>query len=241
MSRTFVVALVGAILLAVGAGVVAHWFIPVVAVELRKGDVHMLHPPPDGPCAVSHLVGHVEDVRDFDIPAGKLPDSIFCFNAQSGLNAGWAGDNLSSGTPAVKGRMRALDALAMLVTNTDLEVVPPPGNISTVGLRLRNPSGPPCAVNAPWGRTGDVRDYNIPAGKTPQSLSCFAKQSGVDIYWPGNDADGRPTPAVTGHMSAFDAIRAMLVNTDLVVSADDKVVNVLVSTRPHANSTSPPH
>jgi hypothetical protein len=140
--RTLIVGLV--LLLAIGAGA-AHWLIPPWAVELpnSQDNGRNFHPPANNPCAGNERLGHIEDVRDFDIPAGQLPESLFCFDAQSGLASGWGGHLPNrSHTAAVKGRMRAIDAIVMLVANTDLEVVPPTENGSVVSLRLRQPDGP---------------------------------------------------------------------------------------------------
>jgi len=180
----------------------------------------------------------VQDVRDFDIPAGKLPESLYCFDAQAGLLTGWNDTpRVHEQTPALRGHMRAYDAVVLLVENTDLEVVPLQGNDSTVTLRLRRPdahgnvyqtpTAGPCRDSTLIGKLDDVRDFNIPAGVTPDRAYCFSAQSGVPIVLVGHAAGTvRPTHAVKGRMSAWTAITQLLKGTGFNVQSDDTIVTI---------------
>jgi hypothetical protein len=218
---------VAVILLAVGAWAVL-WRHPRGAVEIPLAADAASNSPDKGPCANHGRSGHVYDVQDFDIPAGTVPQSVFCFDAQAGTIAGWGGEDSGSATPAVKGRMRAIEAVEKLLQNTDLEIIPPQDNGPFVNLRLR-----PCAQRI-HGRFDDVRDYNIPSGETPQSLLCLSRESGVGITWGDGATASWQTPTVSGHMSARDAVDKLLVNTGLeaTTGTDSLAVRVKGEHRP---------
>lgn len=65
------------------------------------------------------------------------------------------------------------------------------------------------------------RNFDIPAASAVTALPEFGRQAGVQIIAPEEQLDGIVTPAIKGRMDVHEALRRLLVNTDLEVAGDD--------------------
>lgn len=75
------------------------------------------------------------------------------------------------------------------------------------------------------------KSYSIPAGDAAATLRTFSQQSGEQIVYPVEAVRGVPTRAVSGDLSAREALEAMLAGTDLVVAQDAATGALSVQTR----------
>lgn len=66
------------------------------------------------------------------------------------------------------------------------------------------------------------RSFNIPAEAAEKSLKQFASQSGVEVLFSTQAADGIRTNAIRGEFVPTDAVRKMLAETPLYLVSDDK-------------------
>ena len=64
---------------------------------------------------------------------------------------------------------------------------------------------------------GAKRTFDLPADTAERSIRRFAEQSGLEVFYPSSATQGVRTPAVTGEMTAGEALDAMLAGTDLIV------------------------
>lgn len=78
------------------------------------------------------------------------------------------------------------------------------------------------AVHAPaWAQTQADVAFDIPPGELTASLNTFARQAGVQIFFPSAELAGRQAPAIKGTMPPRAALRRLLVAGDLEIAADD--------------------
>ena len=63
--------------------------------------------------------------------------------------------------------------------------------------------------------------FDIPAGELTASLNAFARQAGVQIFFPSAEMAGRKAPAIKGSMPSRDALQRLLAAGDLEIAADD--------------------
>lgn len=66
------------------------------------------------------------------------------------------------------------------------------------------------------------RSFNIPAEAAEKSLKQFASQSGVEVLFSTQAADGIRTNAIRGEFVPTDAVRKILAGTPLYLVSDDK-------------------
>jgi hypothetical protein len=109
---------------------------------------HLLAPHAMAPHAIElplpplPLNGTVNDVVDFNIPAGTTPQSAFILSEQGNVSVAFADDgsaNVPHTTPEVKGRMCVLCAANKLLEGTDLQVMPT-FDVGFVDIQLRTNS-----------------------------------------------------------------------------------------------------
>lgn len=96
---------------------------------------------------------------------------------------------------------------------------------ATIFLLLAGASA--IAVPAPArAETAQRVRFDVPAGDLAGSLNEVARQSGVRIAFPYDRASGRRALALKGQMTAADAVRQLIANTELkvAVSAPDHIV-----------------
>ncbi|PVM84529.1 hypothetical protein DDF62_22655 [Caulobacter radicis] len=77
------------------------------------------------------------------------------------------------------------------------------------------------AMAAPSLAVAAERPFNIPAQTTAAALTTFARQAGVQIFFPSQAIAGIRSPAVTGVMEPRVALDRLIVGTGLIVAADD--------------------
>jgi hypothetical protein len=113
--------LVGAVLLEAAMFASAKYNVPSMERKVI-GTVQLDHCPYLQP---GDLHGYAGDVHDFDIPAGRIEQTIRCFSIESGLEEGYTSDMQYVRTAAVKGRMTAFMALRQMLAPTNLVIVSP--------------------------------------------------------------------------------------------------------------------
>ncbi len=64
--------------------------------------------------------------------------------------------------------------------------------------------------------------YDLPSGDAAATLKQFSAQSGEQIVYPVEQVSGAKTNAVSGDLTAREALDRMVAGTDLVVVQDDK-------------------
>lgn len=85
----------------------------------------------------------------------------------------------------------------------------------------------------PLAATGNgPRRFNLPAGDAATTLTEFARQSGEQIAYLVDNVRGQRTRAVTGELSAYEALRQMLVDTNLTAHRDSATGAMTVARRP---------
>lgn len=77
------------------------------------------------------------------------------------------------------------------------------------------------AVHAPAFAQAPAATFDIPAGDLTASLNTFARQAGVQIFFPSAELAGRKAPAIKGAMPVRAALSKLLAAGDLEVAADD--------------------
>lgn len=77
------------------------------------------------------------------------------------------------------------------------------------------------AIHAPAFAQTPAVAFDIPAGDLTASLNAFARQAGVQIFFPSAELSGRKAPAIKGVMPAHAALSRLLSAGDLEIAADD--------------------
>jgi hypothetical protein len=83
------------------------------------------------------------------------------------------------------------------------------------------------------------KNFSLPAGDAATTLKSFADQSGEQILYPAELVRGTKTNAVSGELSAREALDAMLANTGLVIVQDKESGALAVKKSGPENSTPP--
>ncbi|MBS0662899.1 MAG: TonB-dependent receptor [Verrucomicrobia bacterium] len=75
---------------------------------------------------------------------------------------------------------------------------------------------------AAWAADADRKPYDLPAGDAASTLKQFSAQSGEQIVYPVAQVTGLKTNAVSGDLTAREALERMVAGTDLQVVQDEK-------------------
>jgi hypothetical protein len=108
---------------------VCTWHVAAPAARLETLSAASRHTGVDCPRTwTSNESRSIEAYHQFDVPAGEFQETLECFMNQSGLAVGWTDVNLAPAsvrTRAIRRKtMRAIDALAWMVSGSTVEVVP---------------------------------------------------------------------------------------------------------------------
>jgi iron complex outermembrane receptor protein len=80
-----------------------------------------------------------------------------------------------------------------------------------------------CTLTTGLGAAETVRkDYNISAGPADTALKQFSAQSGEQLLYSTGAVAGVATPAVTGHLTAREALDRLVAGTELTVRQDER-------------------
>lgn len=77
------------------------------------------------------------------------------------------------------------------------------------------------AIHAPAFAQAPAVSFDIPAGDLTASLNAFARQAGLQIFFPSAELAGRKAPAIKGSMPARAALSRLLAGAELEIAADD--------------------
>lgn len=77
------------------------------------------------------------------------------------------------------------------------------------------------AVHAPALAQAPAATFDIPAGDLTAALNAFARQAGVQIFFPSAELAGRKAPAIKGSMPVRAALSKLLAAGELEIAADD--------------------
>jgi hypothetical protein len=130
--RTVRLSVIGLVVIAIAVGTIRY----LAPRPQSEPPIPAIQPDPDAPptatrvtfrCPYVQTTGHAGDVRNYDIPGGEFVWTIVCFSEESGMAEG-ALATYTSGvvTPPVKGRMTAIEVLAKMLEDTNLEIWPQP-------------------------------------------------------------------------------------------------------------------
>lgn len=83
-----------------------------------------------------------------------------------------------------------------------------------LGLRMM----PETATNADQNPAHTVHNFNIPAGKLPEALAAFEKETGLKVSMPGKDISGVESKGVTGVLTVEEGLTQILDGTGLAAN-----------------------
>src|SRR3954469_6359453 len=108
----------------------------------------------------------------------------------------------------------------------------PSGRLASPVFRMASAVLLACALAAGLGAATPVqKDYSIPAGPADAALKQFSVQSGEQLLYSTGAVAGVTTPAVTGHLTAREALDQLGAGTDLTVQQDARPGALAVARR----------
>ncbi len=92
------------------------------------------------------------------------------------------------------------------------------------------------ALTVPLHAAEEKHAFNLPAGDATQTLKQFAAQAKTEIVFSSDMVEGVRTQAVQGEFTTHEAIRALLANTGLAITQDQKTGALAVKRAPSPNA-----
>src|ERR1700752_2934192 len=72
-----------------------------------------------------------------------------------------------------------------------------------------------------------VRSFDIPAQSLSDALALYARQAGVQIFFPADPIAGRQSVPIKGQLAAAEVLRQLLAGSGLAIASDDGQTVVL--------------